>query len=58
MVDLDKILNHLNKKIKENREALHWAEKSNHMESLSEKIEFLQNLRSALTIEEEKENEE
>ena len=56
MIDLEKILAHLDKQIKKNADALYWAETPHHIVSLEGRLEFLQKLRAALTIEEENEN--
>jgi hypothetical protein len=51
MIDLEKILNHLDKQIEEYKDALHWAESEHHINFVTEKLNFLQILRETLTVE-------
>jgi hypothetical protein len=52
MIDLEKILEHLDKKIKEEQEKIRLSQTKIYVNCIVERISFLQMLRGALTIEE------
>lgn len=56
MIDLEKILKHLDKKIEECRKALYSIDTKMRANIFIERIKFLQSLREALTIEEKDED--
>ena len=56
MIDLKKILHSLDKKIAEGRKILYGMETKININKFLERIRFLRDLREALTIEDEDEN--
>lgn len=52
-IDIEKILDNLDKKIKAHQEAMHGVESNIQMNDLIDKLAFLQRLRGALTFMEE-----